>query len=192
MRNLDFQRSSKKNTIFMTAGWLFADLLLVLAVIFLVSSSKVTQNASISSRSMSVTPSPFFTATPHSSPTFSVLPGDNLEVGLDTTPVIFIVNVTPVSFLGDNALESKRLQASLKNYVSDYSDKKAGLVITLGFHSNIGTGMQLAIRGNKELLNLYPDVFKNSVMKPFWFSTDEFNIAGTIKFEIYFLTKVIP
>ncbi len=192
MKNIDYQRNSKKNSIFLTAGWLFADLMLVLSVIFLVSSSKAQSKIFLISDLMTVTPEATIAyESPQEketvTPTVVVAVDEDPQVGLDTTPVVLIVVVAPAAYLNENAFEVKSIQATLRKRLSNYSDKKAGLVITLGYHSEIGMGMRIARKGNSELNNLFPEIFSNTVMKPFWFSTDEINIAGTIKFEIYFL-----
>lgn len=196
MKNIDNQRSAKKNSVFLTAGWLFADLFLALSVIFLVSNSKIPSSEYLLSVSKSATLDvPQNSPMPDEeiiTPTLTARPDENLQVGLDTTPVILIVNVTPVKYLSNDASETENIQVSLKNKLSDYLDRRAGLVITLGYHNEIGIGMRLAQKGNLELKKLYPELFRNSVMKSFWFSTDVINVAGTIKFEIYFLTKVDP
>lgn len=196
-------RQARKNSTFLSTGWLFADLLLALSVIFLISGSKATNNTPFTAiPTFTKTPvnifGPFLqneTPTPTNiffTPTPTIEISNESQIGLDQTPVIIVIHVNPENFLKGYSGAVDGFRASLKKSLSDYSSERAGLVITLGFHTNIGSGMQLARSGNSELRNLYPNVFRNSVMKPFWFSVDEINTSGTIKFEIYFFTNTNP
>lgn len=191
MKKINFHKSLSKNTIYLSSGWLFADLLLALGVIFLVSGSKSPSGVAVvipSTPTASYTSQPIYPPDVSAMSTSTITPEASSQVGLDKTPVILTINVMPSAFIEGNSREILRFQENLKNSLYKYLGKRAGLVITLGFHSNIGSGMQMARKGNLELVGLYPNIFGNSVMKPFWFSVDEINVAGTMKFEIYFLT----
>ena len=184
----------KLNSTFLMAGWLFADLLLALGIIFLFSDSKNLMPANQEVfLPETTTPSSQQTVSPSQLAISSATPVelDISQIGLDTQPVIFTVQVNPKSFVSSETFEISRFQTNLGRFMNQYLNSKVGLVITLGYHDNIGMGMQMARRGNAELLSSYPEVFNNSVMKPFWYSTDEINVAGVIKFEIYFL-RIMP
>lgn len=178
------QRNSNGQRTVLLAGWLFADLFLVIAMIFLSSTSLA---------SSPLLPLSSSTSTPLSSqPELSTqLPNSTStpSVGIDLTPLTFSVRVDPESFLANSPISFDRFKQQVDSHLLGYSDRKAGLIITLGYHISIGKGRQLAIIANNLLVNNYPSIFNNTVNKAYWWDIDETHPAGMISFEIYFFLK---
>jgi hypothetical protein len=164
------------------AGWLFADLLLGLAMIFLVSTTgSIKASPPPSPVGLSRTPSPSATALTKATPT--------PRVGLNLTPIPFQVSVDSAKLLSNDPNEILSLKSQLRSQINqkmvNHRNVRAGLVITLGYHREILNGVRLAKKGNEILLEVDSEIFDGSVMKPFWYSLDVNHPAGTITFEIY-------
>lgn len=192
------------------AGWLFADLLLGLAMLFLVFNTVGEKTTPLSTLTPSPTLSPTSaiqkinkTDVPNNvepitrstvTPTKFVTPLPEVtataQIGLDLTPSLVSVSVDSQKILNGDLDEIENLRSQIRYKIGDFQEKRVGLVITLGYHQTVGGGMKLAKLGNEVLLDLYPEVFGRSVMKPFWYSLDEYHPTGTITFEIYFFTTI--
>jgi hypothetical protein len=156
------------------AGWLFADLFLGLAMLFLIFNTQGTEisylNLVTSTPTLPPTSSISIAQTPTVDPSY--------EVGLDLVPHYITI---PNS--DDNSIKNQISQT-----LEQFPNKRAGLVITLGYHDEIRKGMALANKVNGSLKELYPIMFSNAVMKPFWYSIDQNHPIGTVVAEIYFFT----
>lgn len=185
------------------AGWLFADLFLGLAMLFLVFNTIGDEDSLLSATSTSETPKVFRTVTPSpaitltkplqtSIPTHPLTPTvkATVPVGLDLVPGFVTVNIVPQLLLSNNSSEIDTLTELLRARFKTYGDRRVGLVITLGYHKEVGSGIALAKKANMILRELYPEMFNGAVMKTFWYSLDENHPAGTITFEVYFFAQV--
>jgi hypothetical protein len=191
------------------AGWLFADLLLGLAMLFLVFNTVGEKTTPLSTHTPSPSSSPTSsiqsqkTAAPNLNepiPQMTVtktkfvtpLPEvtATAQIGLDLTPSLVTVSVDSQKILNGDLDEIEALRSQIRYKIADFRGKRVGLVITLGYHRTVAGGMSLARLGNEVLLDLYPEIFDRSVMKPFWYSLDDNHPTGTITFEIYFFTII--
>jgi hypothetical protein len=205
------RRSLRPNTVTL-AGWLLADLLLGLAMLFFVLNTvgeapeptptiTMTPSATITPTA-SVTPTltPTKTITPTStsspSPTVYITKQPTVEatapVGLDLTPILIYVSGDPELILKqeDRTMESLRQQFAVS--FDRYSNRRVGLVITLGYHTTSESGYRIARIANNMLREAYPDIFPSAVLKPFWFTSNDNLLPGTLSFEIYFFVEVNP
>src|SRR5574341_527877 len=128
-------------------------------------------------QSKNVTPLPEVTAT--------------AQIGLDLTPSLVTVSVDSQRLLNNDLAEIESLRSQIEYKFSNIQGKRVGLVITLGYHQTVANGMKLARMGNELLVEVYPEIFDRSVMKPFWYSIDDNHPVGTITFEIYFFTIIL-
>jgi hypothetical protein len=190
MKNIGLQRHNR-NTVFLTAGWLFADLLLVLSVIFLISGSKKTPVVLPNAQT------PAFTSqteivnrlTPTST-RFQYTPTP--EYGLNPMPSTFYIYIDNMSgFLGGDTISTNDFLKGVKKNLGNANNLKAGLIITQGYHKEISLGLQLANKANELLIENFPNEFggKYLIAKSYWYGSNQKFPSGTIKLEIYFYTS---
>jgi hypothetical protein len=191
------------------AGWFFADLLLGMAMLFLVLNTagswpKVLPTntptptltpiptsplTATSTPTITPIPTPEPTSTPNTSLTLTIEPTP--RTGLDMTPVLIQVEADPALLITGDPETIYTLQVQINAKFKQYQDRRVGLVITLGYHDNVASGVALANQANKVLRSTYPLVFDDAVMKAFWWSKDINHKAGVIDFEVYFLTTLV-
>jgi hypothetical protein len=108
-------RPMARRNIFHTAGWLFADLLLALTIIFIAASAT---GKPISKATPSVTPTPIPTRT-------------STTQALDPHPLKFTINVDPFQLNSPDTITSVKGQAIQQLNQSHNGTRKVGFVITL-------------------------------------------------------------
>jgi hypothetical protein len=191
------------------AGWLFADLLLGLAMLFLVINSVGTEPASTptaTKTNIPVPPSP----TPTTSPTATPTP---IKTSPPTRTPLIMPTVThtrsPIPTSKATVQESARIGLDLKpveiiirpdqNFkevvergLLSYKNRRAGLVLTFGYQPETGKGVDSAANSYRVLTNLYPVMFQDTINKSFWWDVSPDKPAGTLRFEIYFFTTITP
>lgn len=195
-------KSQHRDTISLS-GWLFADLLLALAVMFLVISpvGSLVHAPVINTPTSTMKPSAAntlatSTATPPSTTTPTLTPSlvpqlqSTARVGLDLTPVLISVFAPPADILGRRPETLGTLRKQIEGQLRNYTGRRAGLVITLGYHDASNQGVRMSVIGNDLLKSSFPQIFQDSLMKEFWYSPMSGSPQGTIVFEIYFFTTI--
>lgn len=204
-------RNPRIRDTFSLAGWLFADLLLGLAMLFLVFNTKATYipntltSTPSPTKTPSQTPSPkeerinkksinkiISTHTPTPNKQVNTLPKitATANIGLELIPSHESVFVNAERVLKNDPKVLHSLRNQIIADFKKYEGRKVGLVITLGYHGNVGDGVRLAKIANNILIEEYPEVFNGAVTKPFWWINDTLHQTGTITFEFYFFSKI--
>ena len=181
----------KDNSIFATAGWLFADLLLVLAILFLVMNARSPRDGSglPAAPPPTYTPyptyTPFPTLTPVSTPTLSPTEAaiatlyPTAQVGLETRPAIFYI------YPGEVILEKMTTE------LERYPERVAGFVLVFGYANDVGTGISRARQAFDSLTTAFPEVFPPAMAnKPLWWAPDDSGDGGTIRLEVFFISDL--
>ncbi len=162
-------RRVTKRGIFPTAGWLFADLLLALTVIFIAASAIGKP-----------TPKAAFTPTPTWTPIPMMITPTQIPQALDPNPLKFTVNVDPFQLGNSNTISDVKNKVMQKLDQSNDSDRKAGFVITLaGGISGVDHAMAF-----NAILKSMPS-FQSTLFKNYH---DLGNPENEFDLEIYFFT----
>lgn len=173
----EFRKSGSTNFATMLAGWLFADLFLVL---FLIGLGSVP-----SAPTVQPTPAP----SPSPSPTPSPEPTPEAPVGLDRTPVTLSIRVNSGQLL--NPATRSEAAAEIRRQIAEearragFEDVTAGMVLIWGFSPDVNEGIRIAELVGTELSEAHPDVFQNSTHRAFWKGG---TTAGQVDLEVYLLS----
>ncbi len=156
------------------AGWLVADLMIVLMVVGLSTlerSESATPTTAGTTTTTTVTTSTTTTTIPDPGGPSTTVP---LVVGLNTTPYCTVLeNNDELAATLESELSSKGLEG-----------RSAGLVLTFGISPDTGTGLSISRSINDELSSV--EVFRESVRRSFWSSG---GTSGSARLEIYFLAE---
>ncbi|MET9672497.1 hypothetical protein ABZY68_05270 [Streptomyces sp. NPDC006482] len=147
------------------AGWLFADMLLVLALVAMGDQGDPQAAAA----------RPGSSATPKPGPPKSQKPKGPRAV--TRTPVKVSIDASP----GDR----DGILARLKSATARYEGRQAAFVLTFGRHSDPGAGGAYASEVNSLLAKARPDMFKGATTRDFWKGGAS---GGHADLEIYFYT----
>ncbi|MEU2660740.1 hypothetical protein ABZ615_36180 [Streptomyces sp. NPDC007325] len=147
------------------AGWLFADMLLVLALVAM--GDRGDPLAAEARPGTSASPKPG-TSKP------SKPKGPRAVV---RTPVKVSIGAAP----GDRTAMRERLRA----VTAKYAGRQAAFVLTFGRHSDPGAGVGYASEVNAQLAKARPDMFKGTTTRDFWKGGAP---GGRADIEIYFYT----
>ena len=161
---------TKQRSIFHTAGWLFADLLLALTIIFIAASAGGKPAHKII---LSTTPTP--TATPVPISTATPPPPQ----GLDPHPLVFSMNADPLQLGQPGTITQMKAQVEQQLSQSHNSNRRVGFVITLAGGIN---GVNHATSFNAILASI--PAFQHSVFKNYH---DLNNPTNEFDLEIYFI-----
>ncbi|MER6998638.1 hypothetical protein [Streptomyces sp. NPDC000410] len=148
------------------AGWLFADMLLVLALVVMGDQGdpvKAAEAPRTPGASSSATPKP----TPEPSPT-----GPRAVL---RKPVKFSIDAAP----GDR----DRIIDRLRRATAAHAGRQAAFVLTFGRHADPGPGGEYAHEVNSLLEKARPDMFKGATTRDFWKGGAS---GGHADIEIYF------
>jgi len=160
------------------AGWLFADLLLVLFVVAL-------------GMELTVTPEP----EPKPSPTVEATPTPEAEPepegppGMQLDPVEYTIPVDGDALLGlagveRKAAELERLSSDLQRQTEQLAGQRAAMVIIWGVADSVGRGNSLAREFNPLLRTTRPEVFDDFAVKELWDGRDD-GEPEAVTLEIY-------
>ncbi|MCZ0979845.1 hypothetical protein O1L60_14800 [Streptomyces diastatochromogenes] len=149
------------------AGWLFADMLLVLALV-----AMGDQGDPLAAEQAA---KPGSSATPKPAPSKSSAPKGPRAV--TRTPVKVSIDAAP----GDSAGILERLKA----VTAQYEGRQAAFVLTFGRHSDPGAGGAYAGEVNSLLPKARPGMFKGATTRDFWKGGAS---GGHADIEIYFYT----
>lgn len=165
----------------MAAGWLFADLLLVL---FLVGwGTDATVAVSAPTPSVSITPRPTPSLSPSPSPSASPSPTPPPPPGLAKEPVTISLSVgLSGGSLTDPESVTQTIAAEIHSLKRPGS--QAGMVLVWGHARDVNQGMRIADAVAQLLEPAASDTFAASTLRSFWKGGQ----AGRVDLEIYFLT----
>ncbi|MFE3516882.1 hypothetical protein [Streptomyces sp. NPDC059166] len=147
------------------AGWLFADLLLVLALVAMGDRGDPMAATARPSASAAAEPKP--SPSPEPSGPRAVL----------KKPVKVSITAGP----GD----TRRIEQRLRAVTARYEGRRAAFVLTFGRHSDPGAGGAYAHEVNSLLRKARPDMFEGTTTRDFWKGGSP---AGHADLEIYFYT----
>ncbi|WP_067452364.1 hypothetical protein [Actinomadura macra] len=159
------------NLVFGTIGWLFADLMLALAMAFLVATT-VGQAAPAKAK-----PSP--------GPTPSPSPSSTFQKGLESQPISMTVEVDWQGLLSGDASAKAALQKKVRAKTS-LNGRQAGLVLSFG--GGLEQGTEIAKKADSALQELGEQgyVFHGTVYRPYI----SFGASpGTLTLDIYLLRQ---
>lgn len=152
------------------AGWLFADMLLVLALVSL--GDRADPLAAQSAAKPKPSPSTSASASPSPSPT------PTGPRSLELKPVKIRVQAAA----GDRSA----MVAQIREATERYRGRQAALVLTFGDSPETSQGQAYADEINKALKKARPGMFGESVKRPFWQGSPT---SGSAALEIYFYTR---
>ncbi len=178
------------------AGWLFADLLLLLFVLFLalaVVGSTMRDNVTRASASPSPTAAPSATVPPPS-PT-----APPITVHKESYCMAFNANLSALVDLGsdpdERAAAQDEVRARLRERLGALRNSKAAFVITFGTAESVGRGQALAKAVNEILVGKVgasplPGVFDSSAEpRNYGYEPTNKNLAGKVSIEVFLLTS---
>ena len=174
--------SGKHRDAFSLAGWLIADLMLALAVLFLAASpggAIVASPGPSASASPSPTPTPTPTPTPGTSPTPTPTPSPT-PIACVTSVVLKENNLT-VSPERSGKLPS---DAKLKRAFSRFGGKRIGLLLVYSHGTTPEQGKAWSGAVLETLLGAFKMELKGSIRKPFF---DKSGAVGTVNFTAFLL-----
>lgn len=149
------------------AGWLFADMLLVLALVSMGDRGDplAAQAGAKPSKPAAVKPSPEPSRTPTGPRSVARKP----------------VKIRLTAAVGDTTRMVKQLRAA----TAPYEEREAAFVLTFGQASEPGDGQAYAREVNKALRKARPDMFTDATTRDFWSGGP----SGSADLEIYFYTR---
>lgn len=150
-----------QNTAVLMAGWLFADLMLVLFVVGL-----GAQPTAYSAQPTSAIPTPTPTPTPRPTPTRQpALSKDPVKIEVRTTKDL-----------------ARQVEAGLKKH--HLTADRAGMVLAWGDHDVIGEGQRIAREVTQKLPKINKRFFGDATMRVLWSGGGQSNL---VTLEIYVL-----
>lgn len=162
----------------MAAGWLFADLLLVLFVIGWGTESSAAQTPSIPPTSP--LPTPISSPSPSPSPT----PTPTAPPGLAKEPVVLTLSV---NLDGDRLADPSAVTRDIGTLVEALGrpGDQAGMVLVWGYSNDVDHGMKIAESVAQLLISGSEEVFENATTRNFWKGGQ----SGRVDLEVYLLAK---
>ncbi|MDH6226798.1 hypothetical protein [Streptomyces sp. MJP52] len=155
------------------AGWLFADMLLVLALV-----SMGDRADPLAAEAAAARPSPSASASASASPSPSPSPTRTGPRSLELKPV----KIRVVAAAGKQAAMVRQIREATERH----EDREAALVLTFGEAPDTGQGQAYADEVNKALGKARPEMFGDAVRRPFWQGS---RTSGSASLEIYFYTR---
>ncbi|MFC9705861.1 hypothetical protein ACFTWD_34790 [Streptomyces sp. NPDC056943] len=149
------------------AGWLFADMLLVLALVAMGDQGDPLAAEAATRPGASASPKPGASKSPKPKGPRAVV----------RTPVKVSIDAAP----GDRAAMRKQL----REVTARYAGRQAAFVLTFGQHSDPGPGQAYAGEVNRTLAQARPDMFRGATTRDFWQGGAS---GGHADIEIYFYT----
>jgi hypothetical protein len=163
------------------AGWLFADLMLVIMLVAMGGQPETPEAVATPSPA---TPSTTPTATPTTTPTPAPAPTPTptpkpIPIGplaLDRSPVVVDVSGAPGA--------TTALTAQLTKALAPYHGRRAGFVLTFGWGSNIDSDIAYATTVNTLLGKTLPAMFPSgTVLRPYM---DLSHTGGAAEIQVFF------
>jgi hypothetical protein len=178
------------------AGWLFADLLLALFVVFLgaqggAALGALPKDSGSSTGGASATPTS--TTTTEVATTTTTAPPPAKPAGVETTPYKFEVQTNEAALTGPDGpakdAERQRIadEVITKLRADGRIDRRAGFVLTFGVNPTVGQGQVLAAAFNETLKMKVTSVFGSAALRNFDYRSSAGQ--GQARVEVYFLTN---
>lgn len=186
-------------------GWLFADLLLGLMVIFLVSAPGAplpqpktstptpTLTPTVTS-TPTATPTQTVTPPPTSTPTVSPTPSPTATpvpiLSLEQTPVSFAFRVNPDAFLDQRANEIDRVLQEIRDRLAPLNGRRAGIVLSFGNASRPDRATALSRQFNLLLHQAMPTLIDSrTITRDYIQLSNDLEKQGLIEVEVYIYTQ---
>lgn len=160
------------------AGWLFADLLLVMFIVGLGAEVTSVPEPDPSPTAATATPTPEPTTTP--SPT---------EAVMNQTPVVRTLQVDSADLMASGARgkkAAKALRTQLQQSLSDLADRTAAMVLIWGHAPTVGLGQRIAEEVGGQLPKALPETFGQAAQRTLWKADSR---AGEVELEIYLFQR---
>jgi hypothetical protein len=178
--------------LFQSVGWLYADLFLVIAFLFLIIGletpeiigSNIIDGISFENLDNEFGNDPTIVPTDANINSATEVPLS--ERGLETIPeIIFIYRY------GDGNLATN-IREQMEDFKAKYSDREAGFILVFGYDRNVGDGVNLAKDAMKILKSEFPNtISETTVFRPLFWQPDGSGEEGTVKLEIFFFSPTI-
>jgi len=172
-----------------TAGWLFADLLLVLSIVTL---GAATVPDDVPMAELQAVPvgvvqpappsrSPFPGPSPRATPAPTSTPTPLRAKGIDRTPTKLRFAVTTGRLVARDARELRRVRRVLAAGTARLRGRRAALVLTFGCDPDSRIGSTMSATVNSQLRAVDADLFGDTVTRSFM----DDSCSGTVRMEIY-------
>jgi hypothetical protein len=148
------------------SGWLFADMLLVLAIVALgaMLASREAVDAYVGAANASPTPSPTESS---SAPSPSPTPSKAAPPGLSKDPKSLTLRFDSGALLRRDPQTLANLRQQIKNQTESIKQRQAGFVLTFGGDSNPSRATDIAEIVNAQLVRVRPALFRGAVLRDF-------------------------
>lgn len=178
------------------AGWLFADLLLGIGLLFFVADSKCapitpTPTSTATATALPTLP-PGVTPTITPSPTATPLGTPGTKIGLNQIPYRVILRTDPELFLrgktDKRGTAEKRFQDQIQECFNRTRNSRVGLVLATGSNPDSANGRRFALSAI-DILKKYGAPFEQSTVYKDYFnlSGDDPSLNGTVELEVYYI-----
>ncbi len=164
------------------AGWLFADLALLLFIITVAVAADFppvdAEAAAEASASPSESPSP----TPEPSPT--------VEPGVQSEPIVYYIDSDASGLIDGDKGTAQDLVAALQDDIAALvaDGYTVGFAMTFGGAVEPGVGGAMAEAANEILVAAFPEFFGDAPTRAYWTSTGKDGIeVGTLQIELFLL-----
>ncbi|GAA1674155.1 hypothetical protein GCM10009830_20650 [Glycomyces endophyticus] len=163
------------------AGWLFADLALLLFIVTVAVAADFPPDDSAGSEA-AATPDAAASPTPEPTPT--------AEPGVESEPHVFYVDTDAAGIVAGDADAEAALTAALRDDFEALVAQgyKVGFALTFGGAEEPAFGGDIAEASNRVLAEGFPELFGTAPMRHFWTSSNKDGIdVGTLQVELYLL-----
>lgn len=167
------------------AGWLFADLLLVFALMML-----GTQTGQADPKK----PGPTVTTTSLATTTSTPAPTTTRPVGVEQQPHKLVVDTSARALVGASGSDADRIRASVLQQIQDQlraqniEGRRAAIVLSFGIAPTVGAGKPYAVAVNEAVRVGLPKVFGGAVIRDYWGAPKE-HPTGFVELELYLFTS---
>ncbi|THV43281.1 hypothetical protein [Glycomyces buryatensis] len=164
------------------AGWLFADLALLLFIITVAVAADFPFDTADASTESVESPSPTPSEEPSPSPT--------AEPGVESEPHVFYVDTDADGIISGDDKAEDGLTGKLRDDFEELVDQgyTVGFALTFGGAAEPGYGGDLAEAANKVLRKAFPELFGDAPTRHFWTVSGKGDIKeGTLQIELYLL-----
>ena len=164
------------------AGWLFADLALLLFII------TVAVAADFPAVDAEAADEALASPTPAPSPTPEPLP--TVEPGVQSEPHVFYVDSDGAGLIDGDSGAEKALVSALEDDFAALAAEgyTVGFALTFGGAVEPGVGGAMAEAANKVMVSAFPELFGDAPTRHFWTSSGKEDIdVGTLQIELFLL-----
>lgn len=165
------------------AGWLFADLALLLFIITVAVAADFPAEDTAVAEEATASPSPS-PSPPEPSPT------PTAEPGVEPEPRVFYVDTDAAGIVsGDDKAVGDLVDALDEDFAALVDQGyKVGFALTFGGAADPGYGGDIAESANEALVKAFPELFGDAPTRHFWTSSNKEGVdVGTLQIELYLL-----